>query len=178
MASIRPCDLPHAALLAAYRGNGNYADCYFADVPWTVPHDEYVAAFYTTPVFKLERLALSWLGKLPSTDEQARLLAAGTLDRFAAWTVEGRSTDQLLMCDLRGHTRSWLMVESLGAAGTRLYFGSAVVPRTNRETGQKEFSRTFHALLGFHKVYSRVLLRAAKSRLMRTRPAAALTDSP
>jgi hypothetical protein len=47
------------------------------------------------------------------------------------------------------------MAASAGEARTRLYFGSAVV----------SLSFGFRALLGLHKVYSRVLLHAAKSRL-------------
>ena len=78
------------------------------------------------------------------------------LDAFAAWRVEDRAEDQLLLCDLPGRTRSWLMAASEGTR-TLLYFGSAIVP----------LSPGYRALLGFHKLYSRVLLRAAKSRLER-----------
>jgi hypothetical protein len=45
-----------------------------------------------------------------------------------------------------------------------LYFGSAVVP-LRRKSGEPALGFTFSALLGFHKLYSRVLLSTARSRL-------------
>ncbi len=169
---IQSCGLPDGALLSRYLGGGAYADCYVTQVPRRVSHAEYVAAFYTTPVFKLERLLLAWLDSRPSTDTQVQELAAGTLDSFAAWRVESRSTDQLLLSDFRGHTRSWLMIASIedhDGPGTRLYFGSAIVPEVDNRSGTKLLGFAYRALLGFHKLYSRMLLRAARSRLMRFR---------
>ncbi len=49
--------------------------------------------------------------------------------------------------------------------GTRLFFGSAVIPVENAKTGKLTLGPGFRALLGFHKVYSKALLSAAKSRL-------------
>lgn len=121
---------------------------------------EYVEAFYTSGVFKLERLILKLLVARPSTDQQARELAAGQRDSFAAWRVEARAPDQLLMYDFRGRTRSWLSV-----SGTRLYFGSAVVPVASSSPRKAGLGFVFTALLGFHRLYSRVLLHAAVRRL-------------
>lgn len=161
MAAIRVCALPEQALLAKYAQNGAYTDCYATEVARPVSQAEYVEAFYTGALFKLERLMLAWFVSRPSTDAQAKELASGALSDFAAWRVEGRSTDQLLMCDLSGRTRSWFMVAPVqtgGSTSTRLYFGSAVV----------RLDLLFNALLGFHKLYSRVLLHAARSRLARS----------
>ena len=111
---------------------------------------------------------MAWFVSRPSSDAEAKRLAAGELDSFAAWSVEARSVNQLLMCDFQGRTRSWLMVAPVqggGPAATRLYFGSAVVPTVNKATGHADLGATYRALLGFHKVYSRVLLSAASSRL-------------
>ena len=166
--SILPCPLPAEALLLRYQGEGSYADCYATDIARTVTHAEFVQAFYTTRLFKVERLILRWFAARPATDAQARELATGHTDTIAAWRVEGRATDQLLLADFTGRTRSWLMVAA-GAAGTgtRLYFGSAVVPA--RRSGGKPASLgfPFQALLGFHKLYSRLLLKAASARLQR-----------
>ena len=165
---MHACELPNAALLRKYRDTGAYTDCYAVDIARPVSQNEYVDAFYTTWVFKLERTLLAWFVSKPSVDAQAAALAAGELDSFAAWSVEGRKPDQLLMCDFQGRTRSWLMsVADPGdaAKGTRLYFGSAVVPLVKPRSGRKSMGFGFGALLGFHKVYSRVLLRAAASRL-------------
>lgn len=172
MPSIHRCELPQGALLSKYEGGGGYADCYFTEVAGRVSHAQYVEAFYTTVLFKVERLLLSWLVSKPSTDIQAGQLAAGTLNSFAAWNVEARSSNQLLMSDFRGRTRSWLMVTSVesGAfADTRLYFGSAVVPVVSTKSGTRTLGLGFRLLLGFHKLYSRALLFAAESRLARMR---------
>lgn len=169
MTSIRACELPERALLRKYLNQGAYVDCYVAEVAVPVHQSAYVEAFYTTTVFKLERLLLSLLVARPSTDAQARELALGQQTAFAAWNVEAREPDQLLLSDFQRHTRSWLMSAPAPASqSTRLFFGSAVVPILDRRTGQRKMGFAFRALLGFHKVYSRVLLRAAVHRLVRS----------
>jgi hypothetical protein len=129
-----------------------------------ISHAQYVYAFYTSFVFKLEQSILKWAVSKPSTDVQAGQLAEGSTDKFAAWTVETRTDNQLLMSDFLGRTKSWLMVMPL-EKHTRLYFGTAIVPKTNARTGRSTIGFGFHALLGFHKLYSAVLLWAAKLRL-------------
>ena len=172
MPSTRRCELPQGALLGKYQDEGAYADCYVTELAGRVSHAQFVEAFYTTALFKVERLILSWFVSRPSTDAQARQLAAGTLDSFAAWSVEARSADQLLLCDFQSRTRSWLMVapargDALDA--TRLYFGSAVFRVVSAKSETRSLGPVFRLLLGFHKVYSRALLSAARSRLARLR---------
>jgi len=170
MSIVQPCPLPEGAFLAAYRERGAYTDCYATELPIAVSHAAYVTAFYTTAVFKLERLVLRFAIDRPSTDEEAARVADGGVDRFAAWDVEQRAADQVLMCDLHGRTRSWLMTRDVSVAGspaTRLYFGSAVVPMRDARTGSPSMGSAYRALLGFHRVYSIVLLRAARARLLR-----------
>jgi hypothetical protein len=170
MTSIQPCELPNNTLLRRYLSSGAYADCYVTEIAGVISHAEYIEAFYTTWVFKLERQLIAWFVARPSTDAQAGELALGTRTSFAAWSVEAREPDQLLMSDFQGRTRSWLM--SAVAADnqtTRLFFGSAVVPTFGRREGQARMGFVFRALLGFHKLYSRILLRAAVNRLARSR---------
>ena len=165
---IRTCAIPSGALLGKYLRGGAYADCYVTGVSRPVTQAEYVEAFYTTAAFKLERLILAGFASKPSTDMQARQLASGAVSSFAAWNVEDRNANELLLADFRGRTRSWLMAandESAEPHGTRLYFGSAVVPAKSRRSGRATLGFPFQALLGFHKLYSRVLLRAARARL-------------
>jgi hypothetical protein len=165
---IEPCQLPDGALLSTYIQKGAYTDCYKTEIPKTVTHAQYVNAFYTTSIFKLERLILKWAVSRPSSDAQATQLAEGAIDTFSAWSVEKRCKNQLLMCDFQGRTRSWLMIELVENGSdtqTRLYFGSAVVPAKNKKTGKSSFGMGFYALLGFHKIYSIVLLYSAKVRL-------------
>ncbi len=166
---IQACALPDHALLAKYRRSGAYTDCYAARIGRPVSQAEFVEAFYTGAVFKLERRLLAWFIARPSTDAQARGLSRGELGDFAAWRVEARNDDQLLMCDLGGRTRSWLMTAPAAAGGTCLYFGSAVVPKVDKASGQARMGVVFGTLLGFHKLYSRVLLHEARARLARRR---------
>ena len=172
MSPVRRCPLPPQALLQNLAHAGAYLDCYAADIDRPVAHAEFVAAFYTTWLFRLERLILKWLCVKPSTDAQAALLADSLTDSFAAWTVEARATDQLLLCDFTGRTRSWLMTAAAqvdGVPGTQLLFGSAVVPRHGAGGDRAGLGFAFGTLLGFHKLYSRALLVAARARLQRRR---------
>ncbi len=170
MSSIRACVLPEEALLSKYARAGAYTDCYTAEIARPVSHAAYVEAFYTCRLFKFERFLLTWLVFKPSTDAQARELASGASDSFAAWRVEERSANQLLVCDFLGRTRSWFMIgppSTGGTARTRLYFGTAVMPVRDKVSGQARMGFAFKSLLAFHKLYSRGLLYAARSRLTR-----------
>ncbi|MEO8384468.1 MAG: hypothetical protein ABI583_04450 [Betaproteobacteria bacterium] len=167
MASIERCELPESSLLRAYESHA-YVDCFVAEFAGSISLQQLVAAFYTTRLFKVERSILKWAVSKPSTDEQVRQLAAGTIIEFAAWSVEKRISNQLLLSDMNDRTRSWLMIEPVETSSgpaTRLFFGSAVVPVRNRKSGKDEMGFIFKALLGFHKLYSVALLRAAVSRL-------------
>jgi hypothetical protein len=100
----------------------------------------------------------------PSSDDEAQKLVNGQFQRFAAWQVEDRKENELLMCDFMKRTRSWFMlapVNASAAPGTRLYFGSAVVPVQDLKTRMTSLGFGFRALLGFHKVYSVLLLYSA-----------------
>ena len=167
MGGIHACDLPEDALLRRYDVPEGYADCYAGELSGTVSLAAYVEAFYTTGVFKLERLLLSRFAALPSTDAEARSLAAGERQTFAAWKVEARGSGQLLLAALGGRTRSWLMCAA-GGDRTRLFFGSAVVPVVDKRTGERGLAPAYRALLGFHKLYSRLLLGAAMRKVRQT----------
>lgn len=162
-ASITIAELPAPALLRKYVYDGAYTDCYITEVPTSISLPRYVEAFYTTWVFRLERWILTRAVDKPSSDLDARRVAHAEADSFAAWSVEDRAPDQLLMCDFVQRTRSWFMVVPL-AGGTRLYFGSAVVP-VRKRSGELTLGSSYRALMGFHKLYSRILLQAARSRV-------------
>ena len=168
MFKIESCPIPEDALLNDYLSADTYTDCYLTTIQGSVSQSRFVTAFYTSPVFRLERFLLQVAASRPSTDTEAEKLATGASDVFAAWDVEARTDNQLLMSDFSRRTRSWLMTvpaTNAGASCTRLYFGSAVVPVKNPKTGALTPGWMFRALLGFHKVYSVVLLYAARSRL-------------
>ena len=158
---------PANALHAHYLLEGAYVDCYTTSIGRVVTHAEFVEAFYTTWLFKLERWILMWAVKKPSTDADAREVARGQRQDFAAWTVEARADNQLVMCDFQNVTRSWFFVVP-EAVGTKLYFGSVVTARKNPRTGERALGRTYRALMSFHQLYSRALLSAARSRLHRS----------
>ena len=153
------------ALLQHYAASGAYTDCYAATVPGRVSLAELMAAFHTIPVFKRERWLLARLPSLPSTDQEAQLLAEGSLIRFSAWKVERRESNQAILS--AGRTRSWLMAsqDPGGSGTTALFFGSAIEPR-----GRGGLGWQFNALLLFHKAYSRILLASAIRRVARGRP--------
>ncbi len=164
MISIQKIPVPADTMLKKYSSvTGAYTDCYVTEIPRAVSFPEFVFAFYTTSLFKLERLVLLTVSK-PSTDAQARMVADGKIEKFAAWTVEARTENELLMCDFLSRTRSWFMSKG-DRAKTQLYFGSAVVPKT----GATSLDLGFRALLGFHQVYSILLLRFARLSLNRQR---------
>jgi hypothetical protein len=165
---VGPAALAADALLRRYVESGAYTDCYAVDVEAVVKLAAYVAAFYTTPLFRVERWILKWAAGKPPTDDEALALAAGKGESFAAWRVEDRTADQLLLGDFTGRTKSWLKVEpvSSGAGRMRLYFGSAVVPRVDPKTGARTMGTGFTVLLGFHRLYSRLLLGAAAKRVV------------
>lgn len=169
MSTVQACELPQDALLRRYGGTTGFADCYAIDVAGSVSQAAFIEAFYTTGLFKLERFILSALAGRPSTDAQARHLAAGELTRFAAWTVESQTPAQLLLADFSGRTRSWLMVlpttSPSGMPQTRLHFGSAVLPQRAAPGQEPRMGWLFTSLLGFHRQYSRLLLRAASRHL-------------
>ena len=161
---VEPGELPADALLRRYVDTGAFTDCYAVDARGAVSFARYVEAFYTSAAFRAERVILKWLANRPSTDDDVRRLAAGEVEAFAAWTVEARTADQLLLRDMTGRTRSWLKVEPRGDV-TRLYFGSAVVPKRQGTDGRPEMGGGFRPLLGFHRMYSRVLLGSARKRV-------------
>ena len=156
--------LPAGAALESVARAGAYTDCYRVDLPVVVALPRFVEAFMTSSIFRLERWLIHLVLRRPGTDADARRLASGASDRFAAWSVTQRDERQILLA--AGATRSWLMVAPRGDfGGSTLYFGSAVLPQRVAADGTRRMGALFVALLGFHRLYSRVLLAAACRRL-------------
>ena len=167
MLGIASTEVPGDTLLYRYVSDDNYTDSYTVSVGAGVSLAMFVECFYTTALFKCERFILNWLVSRPSTDQGASDVAHGNAQQFAAWSVEERTNRELLMCDFQGRTRSWFSVVDDGATTTQLYFGSAVLPKTDRTTGDANLGFVVRALLGFHRVYSILLLYFARRRLQR-----------
>lgn len=167
--TIRSCVLPAEAFLQRYNHSNGYADCFVVKASGLISLSQYVEAFYTTGLFKTERAVLSLAGR-SSSDIQANQVAKGVGSTFAAWSVEDRAEDQLLMCDVTARTRSWFMVSPVPdevSDRTLLYFGSAITPVSKGTTGRVTIGPVFKAFTGFHILYSRALLAAAKKRVGR-----------
>jgi hypothetical protein len=88
--------------------------------------------------------------------------------RYCKRMVGARTADELLMCDRYGKTRSWFRVVPLTAGGTLLQFGSAVASR-RRADCTSGLTAAFRLLLGAHTIYSRLLIGAAKKRVLSSR---------
>lgn len=161
MFSIKKCDIPETGLLQKYADTtGCYADCFTTNVPAFVSFHDFVTSFFSSPIFKLERFLIKLtLGK-PTTEQDIKDFVSGKSNDFAVWQVEERSENQLLLTVGKGQIRTWLMVEhvnnEVGSTNTQtiLYFGSAVLP--NDQNGS--MGMMFHALSGFHVLYSKILL--------------------
>ena len=184
MKHIQACPNPQSSLIERYDTPGGYTDCFITTLDIEITHQQFVEAFYTSWLFKLERWFLTFTVIKPSSDKQAKELAAGNRSKFSAWSVEERIKDQILMCDFQSKTRSFLMVESVLAdesnkqtannsetnsrhPKTHLYFGTAIVPTAISKEGKPKLSLFFKGLLLIHKVYARALLKAARNRLIR-----------
>ena len=163
VAPIQARPLPTDSLLARHSRPGDHADCYTIDVPGAVGLEAFVEAFYTSRGFLPERLVLYLVGRGASAAD-ARTLAQGGADRFAAWRVEARTASELLLADTLGRTRSWLKAELLPSGGTRLHFGSGIVRREGDGFGHRVERGLFRSLLPVHARYTRLLLSAAAGR--------------
>jgi hypothetical protein len=160
--------VPADSLLNTYHGGSRperwvgQGDCFSVGVEKAVTLSDFVYAFYTSPVFRIERAILRTLAHAPSTDGEARAVAEGSGAAFAIWRVGERTSTQLLMCDRFERTRSWFQVVPMAGGGTLLRFGSAVAASQNRGTAAMSAGWGFRLLMGFHVLYSRMLLGAAR----------------
>ncbi len=168
MVNVTAQDIPTGSLIAEQATQaGYYTDCFSCVVPGQVCLADYVTAFYTTPLFRAERLVLRLAARAPSTDAQARALAEGETERFAVWQVAARHDDEMLLAERSGRTKSWFKVAAQGA-DTQLFFGSVVVP-VKAKSGKMVLGPVFDSLLTAHGLYSRALLASASRRLHHTR---------
>ncbi|MCR8826408.1 hypothetical protein [Pseudosulfitobacter koreensis] len=174
MVNVTPQEMPVGSLIAEQAAQpGYFTDCYACVVPGQVSLADYVTAFYTTPLFRAERLVLRLAARAPSTDVQARAVAEGEAERFAVWQVAARRADEMLLAERSGRTKSWFSVAVQGA-DTKLFFGSVVVP-VKGKSGKMVLGPVFDSLKTAHALYSRALLASAARGLaatgVRTAPA-------
>lgn len=165
--------VPEDSLLKTHRGAvhperwGNYGDCFSVSVERAASLADFVFAFYTSPLFRIERLLLRVLAGARAGDGDAHALAQGSATTFSIWYTGERTATQLLMCDRYERTRSWFRVVPLGGGRTLLQFGSAVAAAPGHAAKASTSRAVFRLLLGFHILYSQLLLSAAMRRVMR-----------
>lgn len=169
MFSVQNGPLPEDSYLRDYGPKtGSYTDCFYLDVKRDVLLGDYIRAFFNTPIFRLERVILATFLGAGSSRQDVLDLASGAGTKLAAWQMEERSDDQILLAVTDGPVRTWLMVgQSPEGKGTRLYFGSAVVPMATNDQGEPEIGDVYKRFMGFHKLYSRILLKSAARKLRR-----------
>ena len=151
--------LPADSLLARLRGPECYRDAFRIDLPGRIDLAQYIAAFYASAAFTPERHLLGLIGR-GATRADIAALAEGQAERFAAWSVEARTGNEIVLRDFQNRTCSWLMVEPAGQGATKLWFGSGV---------RAPEGRMVQALMPFHRWYSRRLLASAAAPLKRNR---------
>lgn len=158
--------IPDHSFLAAYaQQEGSHIDCFATEIDRPVTLSDLLETFFSTPLFRVERLILRTMTRMPTSDQEVSALANGTSDRFALWRTEARDAQQLLMAVGQGPIRSWWMVSHPMPGQTRLHFGSAVVPTGVDRHGRPVVGGSIRLLKGFHLAYSRLLLRATARRL-------------
>ena len=156
----RACDVPQDALLQAYVGQGaTYTDCFEVMSPHAVILPDLIEAFYTTWLFRLERLVLTVAMRRRISDAEVRALAQGASE-FAVWRVEGRDDAQIMLRDRAGHTGSYLAVSGKEGGVTRLLFGSVVLAPPGQPLG-----RMVRLLIPLHRLYAKSLIRLAERKL-------------
>lgn len=161
---VSAAPLPEGALLRAYAERGALVDCWAVELPQALDLTDYLLGFAHSWLFRLERRLLAWAGR-PTSATDVQALAMGSTQAFAIWQVEARVRNQLLMVVQGERLRSWWMVERAPQGGTRLLFGSALLPRPGRSRWAR-FGLA-GALVGLHHAYARALLAAAAARLSR-----------
>jgi hypothetical protein len=176
MFSVTRESVPDDSLLKTYRCPvrperwGSYADCFAVKAAGAVDLSDFVFAFYTSRIFRVEGCILRVLLGVAAGRSEAQSLAEGTSDKFSAWYVGQRTKTQLLMCDRYERTRSWFGVAPDPGGGTHLLFGSAVAAKRD-QAGAQSLGGGFHFLLRFHILYSQILLSAAQQNLPAARRA-------
>lgn len=162
MTLIQSGTLPSTSLIYEYETvKGGYCDCYYVDTKGDADLQNYVTVFFGTWVFRLELKLLSMLGLNRDSPDQVRLLAEDRVKTLAAWKVESRTSSDLLLAVGTGPIRTWLRIEARSENMVRLYFGSALLPLGTDRHGRPRLDVMSVILLPFHKLYSRILLRAA-----------------
>ncbi len=169
MSKVYSIPVPQGSLLAGFgpppgtlAGSTTepYRDCFMRREAGVVTLEQLIERFYCSWAFRPERIALGLIGRGASS-ENARALARGEVESFAAWNVVERHESEILLQDFSGATASWLAVRPGSDGGTAPSSSSGAVGQTELLFGSwvgEADKPLVKALMGFHRAYSRVLL--------------------
>jgi len=87
--SVAPTPIPPGSLLADFGAQDAYRDCFAREVAEVVTLPQLIERFYCSWAFRPERILLGLI-KRGASSEDARRLARGEIDEFAAWKVVNR----------------------------------------------------------------------------------------
>ncbi len=87
--SVTPISVPPGSLLAEFGAPDAYRDCFAREVAEVVKLPQLIERFYCSAAFRPERVLLGLI-KRGASSEDARRLARGEIDEFAAWKVVSR----------------------------------------------------------------------------------------
>ncbi|WP_299989607.1 hypothetical protein [uncultured Ruegeria sp.] len=162
MRQVEEHSIPEGSLLHQFaKRPGYHADAFVAHVGFVPSQSEYIMAMFDSPVFRIERALLALAAFKPSFAKDVAALALVENDQIACWKTVQRTQQELQMKVEKGRVRTWLMVEPAQGGASKLWFGSAIVPKPAQTGKAGGIGFVFRTLMGFHKLYSRVLLRAA-----------------
>ncbi|WP_372571236.1 hypothetical protein [Ruegeria jejuensis] len=166
----RATEPPSGSLIDSYASKpGFYTDCFSTEISGHVTFEDYLSAFYGSWLFRLERLILRSLLKVPTSDRDLSAYITGDTNAFAVWRLEQRQDNQMIAKAVSGsnRTRSWFLLDHESQGCTRLYFGSVLEPAQAEDGERPRLGLVFRIALPAHKLYSICLLNAAARRLAR-----------
>jgi hypothetical protein len=139
-------------LLSKIEEAAQYKDAFDIPKPQTKENNElehYIRAFYTSPLFKLERFIISLTGN-HVTDDYINNLRFKVGDKLILWEVIGRKDNEVLFRWKYGSANglTWLSVKD-----NKLQFGSGVGHDVNLVAAMA------------HRLYSRLLIYSASKNL-------------
>ena len=89
---MKKAHFPNLRCCRKYARSGAYTDCFHTDILDNVSLPQFVEAFYTTWLFKLERFILQLLVKKPSTDAEAKTGGPGRKRQIRCLVRRGSAT--------------------------------------------------------------------------------------
>ncbi|MTI09151.1 hypothetical protein [Curvivirga aplysinae] len=168
MTEVKETAIPLNSFMNFYHESpGHHADAFVGQIDGIVTLEDYILAFFDSPIFRIERSILSLFLLRRIKQSEIKELASGRSQQFALWKTKKRNEEELLLEVGDSQIRTWFHTEQEQSNKTKLYFGSAIVPDTTSKNAKEGIGFTFRFFMGFHKLYSRILLQSALKKLKR-----------